>query len=58
MLNFVQVQGKRPPVLFLFAKVNINNEIAYMKTRHDNILENGDPYYNPNLTLESEDFGL
>lgn len=26
--------------------------------RHKEILENGDPYYNPNLTLDREDFGL
>ena len=26
--------------------------------RHKEILENGDPYYNPNLTLDREDFSL
>ena len=26
--------------------------------RHSDILENGDPYYNPNLTLDTEDFSL
>ena len=35
-----------------------NNEVKYMKKRHKKILENGDPYYNPNLTLEREDFSL
>ena len=33
-------------------------EIDYMKTRHAQILANGDPYYNPNLTLNREDFSL
>jgi len=35
-----------------------HSEIDYIKSRHGDILENGDPYYNPNLTLESEDFGF
>ena len=35
-----------------------HSEIDYMKSRHGDILENGDPYYNPNLTLESEDFSF
>ena len=35
-----------------------NNEIEYMKKRHKNILENGDPFYNVNLTLDREDFSL
>jgi len=35
-----------------------NNEVLYMKRRHKNILESGDPYYNINLTLEHENFGL
>jgi hypothetical protein len=26
--------------------------------RHRDILENGDPYYNPNLTHDREDFSL
>jgi len=38
--------------------VRFNKEISYMKSRHDGILEKGDPYYNPNLTLENEDFGV
>jgi len=33
-----------------------NTEIIYMQKRHKSILENGDPYYNPNLTLSKEDF--
>jgi glycosyltransferase involved in cell wall biosynthesis/2-polyprenyl-3-methyl-5-hydroxy-6-metoxy-1,4-benzoquinol methylase len=32
------------------------SELEYMKTRHKDILESGDPFYNPNLTLEREDF--
>lgn len=35
-----------------------NSEVGYMKQRHKHILENGDPYYNPNLTLNREDFSL
>jgi O-antigen biosynthesis protein len=33
-------------------------EIAYMRTRHAAILQNGDPYYNPNLPLDRDDFGM
>ena len=35
-----------------------NSEVAYMKDRHQKILLEGDPFYNPNLTLEREDFSL
>ncbi len=35
-----------------------NSEVEYMQERHKEILENGDPYYNPNLTLDREDFSL
>ena len=33
-------------------------EIAYFEKRWKDILRDGDPYYNPNLTLESQDFSL
>jgi len=33
------------------------SEVAYMKARWGETLDN-DPYYNPNLTLDGEDFGL
>lgn len=33
-------------------------EKAYFRTRHAAILERGDPYYNPNLTPDREDFGI
>lgn len=33
-------------------------EIAIFAKRWPEILKNGDPYYNPNLTLESQDFSL
>lgn len=33
-------------------------EIAYMRKRHATILHNGDPYYNPNLPLDRDDFGM
>ena len=32
-------------------------EIDYMQKRHKVII-NGDPYYNPNLSLEAENFSL
>ena len=35
-----------------------NKEVDYMKKRHKNILENGDPFYNTNLSLDREDFSL
>ncbi len=35
-----------------------NSEVTYMKKRHKTILQKGDPYYNPNLTLDREDFSL
>lgn len=35
-----------------------NAEVDYMQKRHKDILLNGDPYYNPNLTLDREDFSL
>ena len=33
-------------------------EVAYMRKRHAVTLQNGDPYYNPNLPLDREDFGM
>jgi GT2 family glycosyltransferase len=33
-------------------------EIAYMRKRHAAILHKGDPYYNPNLPLDRDDFGM
>ena len=33
-----------------------NREIAVFEKRWPEILKNGDPYYNPNLTLDSQDF--
>lgn len=35
-----------------------NREIAVFEKRWPEILKNGDPYYNPNLTLDSQDFSL
>ena len=35
-----------------------NSEVAYMQKRHQEILAQGDPYYNKNLTLEKEDFSV
>lgn len=35
-----------------------NQEIATFEKRWPEILKHGDPFYNPNLTLESQDFSL
>lgn len=35
-----------------------NREIAEFEKRWPEILRDGDPYYNPNLTLDSQDFSL
>jgi len=36
-------------------EVRFNREINYFKTKWNVLLEKGDPFYNPNLTLEKED---
>lgn len=33
-------------------------ELNYFRSKWKDILEDGDPYYNPNLTLEMEDFSI
>lgn len=35
-----------------------NREVATFAKKWPDILKNGDPYYNPNLTLDSQDFSL
>lgn len=35
-----------------------NSEIALFESRWGEFLEKGDPYYNPNLTLDKQDFSL
>ena len=37
-------------------RVTSTREEEYMKKRHKNILKKGDPYYNPNLILNAENF--
>ena len=39
-------------------KQRFSKEVAYMRKRHAAILQDGDPYYNPNLPLDREDFGM
>ena len=39
-------------------KARFNKEIAFCQAKWQDVLEAGDPYYNPNLTLEREDFSL
>ena len=38
--------------------IRFQGEIETFRERWGAILENGDPYYNPNLTLDSQDFSL
>ena len=35
-----------------------NQEIKTFESRWSDILQEGDPYYNPNLSLETQDFSL
>jgi len=35
-----------------------DKEVNIVQTRWKHVLDAGDPYYNPNLTLEKEDFGI
>ncbi|MGA9334836.1 MAG: glycosyltransferase [Rudaea sp.] len=37
-------------------QARFSREIAYMRRRHCEILQRGDPYYNPNLRLDIHDF--
>jgi GT2 family glycosyltransferase len=39
-------------------QARFDREVHYMLKRHRSVLEAGDPYYNPNLTLCHEDFSL
>jgi GT2 family glycosyltransferase len=39
-------------------KERIRREIEYFGSKWKRILEKGDPYYNPNLTLDKEDFSI
>ena len=39
-------------------KARFNQEIAIFDQRWQEILRDGDPYYNPNLSLETQDFSL
>ncbi len=39
-------------------KARFNRESQSFSTRWEEILKNGDPYYNPNLTLDNEKFDL
>jgi O-antigen biosynthesis protein len=34
------------------------HEIEYFRSKWKHVLEKGDPYYNPNLTLDKEDFSI
>jgi len=39
-------------------QARFSREVEYMLERHAEVLRYGDPYYNPNLTLEHENFSL
>jgi predicted metalloprotease len=39
-------------------KASVKKELARMQKKWGNIFNKADPYYNPNLTLEREDFSL
>ncbi len=39
-------------------KARFKREVDAFRTRHAEILEKGDPYYNPNLRLDVEDFSI
>lgn len=39
-------------------KARFNREVSILDSRWPDIMKKGDPYYNPNLTLESQDFSL
>ena len=39
-------------------KIRFQREIRYFQKKWKEILTIGDPYYNPNLTTEAEDFSL
>jgi GT2 family glycosyltransferase len=39
-------------------KARLTVELQYLKKKWKHVLEKGDPYYNPNLTLVREDFNL
>ena len=39
-------------------KINFEDDISFFWNRWQHLLEKGDPYYNSNLTLDSDDFSL
>ncbi len=39
-------------------KERFEKEIRYFKKKWENVLDAGDPYYNPNLTIDREDFSV
>ena len=51
--NFEEDDRRTPEKVARF-----NKEIAAFEKKWPDILRDGDPYYNPNLTLKSQDFSL
>jgi len=39
-------------------KARFQNEITYFRSRHTKIIEQGNPYYNPNFTRNSENMSI
>ena len=39
-------------------RARFSNEIIYFKRKWKDLIENGDPFYNPSLTLSKEDYSL
>jgi O-antigen biosynthesis protein len=39
-------------------QARFNREVEYFKQKWSSFLQNGDPYYNPNLSLDREDFSI
>lgn len=40
------------------ARARLEKEVEFIRTRWKHVLAGGDPYYNPNLTLEKTDFSI
>jgi hypothetical protein len=39
-------------------QARFTREVTLIREKWGRVIDNGDPYYNPNLTLESEDFSI
>jgi len=39
-------------------QARFSREVTLIRERWGTVIDNGDPYYNPNLSLEREDFSI